>query len=233
MMPELTAFLDESRKPIRNPATRRVAEQGRYYYVVAAAVVLDGDIGHIRSQLEMVGAETGVQLHYRNLSRTRRAETLDAIDRIGGWDGYLFETARALPDAHYSEHHVRAKVLVGAFTHLSSEGVVEAVLETRAGTRKDFQPLDNKDHQVLRKLQRQGAVPDSFRIRHDGKTETVLQIADLLAGARSDELCGVDRETYYRISHRVRSISTVFDKRPQTRRGPGTTIRSRSGAYFQ
>lgn len=126
MTPELAAFLDESRKPIRNAATRRVAERGRHYYVVAAAVVLDGDVADIRSQLEQVGAEVGVQLHYRNLSVSRRAKALEAIDRIGGWDGYLFETARPLPD----------------------------------------------------------------------------------------QLCGVDRETYYRISHRVRSISTVFDKRP-------------------
>ena len=67
---------------------------------------------------------------------------------------------------------------------------------------------------MLRKLQRQGAVPNSFRIRHDDKTETILQIADLLAGARSDTLCGVNRETYYRISHRVHATRTVFDKRP-------------------
>ena len=110
---------------------------------------------------------------------------------------------------------------------------MEAVLETRAGTKKDFQPLDDKDYQVLHKLQRQSVVPNSFRIRHDDKTEAILQIADLLAGARSDDLCGVNRETYYRISHRVRAIRTVFDKRRQTRRGPGTTIRSQSGAYFQ
>ena len=65
---------------------------------------------------------------------------------------------------------------------------------------------------MLRKLQRQGAVPDSFRIRHDDKTENVLQIADLLAAVRSNEFCGGDRKTYYRISHRVRTIRTVVDK---------------------
>ena len=90
---------------------------------------------------------------------------------------------------------------------------MEAVLETRAGTKEDFQPLDNKDYQVLHKLQRQSDVPDSFQIRHDDKTEAILQIADLLAGARSDWLCGVNRETYARISHRVHTPRTVFDKR--------------------
>ena len=213
-MTELIAFLDESRKPMRDPAAGRVGDSGRYYYVVAAVVVLDGDSSNIGRQLGRVEAEVGVQLHYRNLSAARRLEALEGIGGIDGWEGYLFETARALPDAHYSEHHVRAKVIAEALTLLGSEGVVEAVLETRAGTKKDFQPLDDKDHQVLRKLQRQGAVPNSFRIRHDDKTEAILQIADLLAGARSDGLCGVNRETYYRISHRVRATRTVFGKRP-------------------
>ena len=210
MATELTAFLDESRKPIRNPATGRVANPKSHYYVVAAAVVLDGDAADTRRQLGLARAHIGVDLHYRNLSKTRRTAALEAIDQIDDWDCYLFETARPLPDTHYSEHHVRAKVIAEAFTHLSSEGVAAAVLETRAGTKQDFQPLDNKDHQVLRKLQRQGTVPNSFRIRHHDKTEAILQIADLLAGARSDERCDVDRETYYRISHRIRTIRTVL-----------------------
>ena len=186
-----------------------MADEGRHYYIVAAAVILDGDIADVRSQIELVNAEIGVQLHYRSLSISRRVKALEAVARIGGWDGYLFETARALPDAHHDEHHVRARVLAEAFTYLSSERVVDAVLETRAGGKQEFQPLDNKDHEVPHKLQRQGTVPNGFRIRHDSKAEPVLQLADLLAGARSDERCGVDRETYYRINHRVRSIHTV------------------------
>ena len=65
----------------------------------------------------------------------------------------------------------------------------------------------------MRRLQRQGTVPEGFWIRHDDKTEAILQIADLLAGARSDSLCGVNRGTYPRIGHRVRAIRTVFKRR--------------------
>lgn len=139
---------------------------------------------------------------------------LDAIDGIDGWDGYLYETVRPLPDAGYGEHHVRAKVIERALTHLSSQGVVEAVLETRAGTNRRFLPLDDKDRDVLDRLQRQGTVPESFRISHNDKTERILQIADLLAGARSDWLCDVNREAHARIGHRVHTIRTVFDKTP-------------------
>ncbi|MDE0170138.1 MAG: hypothetical protein OXS29_11560 [bacterium] len=214
MTTELIAFLDESRKPTRNPKTGRVREPERYYYVVAAAVVIDGDSPNIRHQLGQVETEIAYPLHYRNLSTTRRVEALEAIDRIDGWDGYLYETVRPLPEAGYSEHHVRAKLVAEALTHLNSEGVVEAVLETRAGTKTDFQPLDDKDYQVLRKLQRQRVVPNSFRISHGDKAETILQIADLLAGARSDWLCEVNREAHARIGHRVHTIRTVFNKTP-------------------
>ena len=213
MTTELIAFLDESRKPIRDPATSRVDDHGRKHYVVAAAVVIAGDSPNIRRRLEQVEAEIGYPLHYQDLSTARRVDALEVIDRIDGWDGYLYETARAIPDAGHSEHHVRAKVIEQAFTHLSSEGVVKAILETRAGTNRRFLPLDDKDHDVVRRLQRQNAIPVSFRINHDDKTEAILQIADLLAGARSDDLCGVNRETFYRISHRVRAIHTVFDKK--------------------
>lgn len=210
MTSDLIAFLDESRKPVRNPATGRVHRPGRSHYVVSAAVVIDGDAPDIRRQLGRVEGGIGYRLHYRNLTPSRRTETLEAIDGIDGWDGYLFETARALPDTHYNEHHVRAKVVEEAFTYLSAEGVVEAVLETRAGSKQDFQALDDNDRRVWRRLKRQGTVPKNFRIRHDDKTEAILQIADLLAGARSDWLCGVNRDPYARVTHRVRSIRTVF-----------------------
>lgn len=214
MTTELIAFLDESRKPLRDPVTRRVDAHGRKHYVVAAAVVIDGDSPNLRRWLEQVESEVGYPLHYQDLSTARRVAALEAIDGIDGWDGYLYETARALPDAGYDEHHVRAKVIERALTHLSSEGVVRATLETRAGTNRRFLPLDNKDHRVVRKLRRQKAIPDDFRISHSNKTETMLQIADLLAGARSDHLCGVNRETFWRISHRVRTTHKVFDDAP-------------------
>ncbi len=212
MTSDLIAFLDESHKPMRNPATGRVDDPGLNHYVVAAAVVIVGDRPNIRRQLGRAEDEIGCSLHYRDLTPARRAGALQAINSIDGWDGYLFETAQALPEALYNEHHVRAKVIAAAFTLLSSEGVVEAVLETRAGTKTDFQPLDDNDHRVVHKLQRQGVVPESFRIRHDDKTEAILQIADLLAGARSDWLCGVNRVVYPRVAHRIRATLTVFDK---------------------
>lgn len=51
--------------------------------------------------------------------------------------------------------------------------------------------------------------------------------------SRSDWLCNVDHNPDGRVSHRVRMIESVPPGEGVTRRGPGTAIRSRSGAYFR
>lgn len=210
---DLIAFLDESRKPMRNPATRRVEDPGLHHYVVAAAVVFHGDISNTRQQLRQIRDRVDYPLHYQELrGHRRRVEAVEAIEKIEGWDGYIFETARALPEANVTEHHVRAKTVEVAFSRLSSQGIMRAVLETRAHPKKGF-TLDQKDHQVLKKLKLRGVVPADFQISHASKTQTLLQLSDLLAGARSDLICNVYHEPYARVSHRVRHTDTVFIKR--------------------
>lgn len=211
MMPDLVAYLDESRKPMRNPKTRRVDDHELNHYVLAAVVVLDGDVSTL-DDLGRMSQQIGVPLHFRRISRRQRIEAIEGIASLDGWDGYLFETARAVADTSYSEHHVRAKMVEAALRRLSSEGVRRAVLETRSGQRQDFRILDEKDHQVLRRLRRQGIVPSSFRISHRDKGEPFLQVADLLAGARSDSLCHGDRESFARIAHRIRDTHRIFGR---------------------
>ena len=213
LVADLIAFLDESRKPPRDPSTGRPSGSS-HHYVVAGAIVLDGDTSGMRQNIADIELDLGYPLHYSDLrSSTRRRDAIAAIATIPEWDGYLFETARSLPQRNYSEHHVRAKVLTAAFVHLSvNEGVAQITLETRARPKQGMYHLDLKDHQVLRKLLRRQAVPANVHIRHDDKTERILAVADLLAGARSDFLCRVDPEPYTLIAHRVRAIDTVFDR---------------------
>jgi len=71
--------------------------------------------------------------------------------------------------------------------------------------------LDEKDHQVLQKLHTRHAVPASLAISHADKTEPLLVIADVLAGARSDDLCFADQQAYPLLAHRVRQTTPVFD----------------------
>ena len=205
---ELVAYLDESRKPMRNPATGRV-DHRFHHYVVAAVVILDGESADIRHRLGRIGGRFGYPLHYRSLGPGSRIGALEGIEEINGWDGYIFETARALPDAHFKEHHVRAKIMEAAFVRLCSEGIMRAVLETRSAPMQGF-TLDQKDHQVLNRLQRQKSVLAGFRISHADKTEAILQLPDLLAGSRSDWLCSVDRNPYARVSHRVLAPTPLF-----------------------
>ena len=214
MTTELTAFIDESRKPIRDPATGKVSGAGEHY-VLPAAVVLDGDCDDLRTSLNRIAVEIGHPLHYRELSRQNRIGAIEAIDSITGWEGYLFETARPLQARNYSEHHIRAKLVEDAFVYLNqNRGVARVVLETRSHPAAGFFALDQKDHDVLRRLRRRGEIAGTFEISHAGKAEAILQIADLLAGARSDWLCGVNRDAYGRISHRVHSTRSVFGRTP-------------------
>lgn len=210
MATNLIAFLDESRKPVRDPATGRV-DSTATHYVVAAAVVLDGELDEIRTAVTEVERLLGYRLHYADLrSRRRRLRVVEALATVPGWDGYVFETARAL-HTRTSEHHVRAKVLTVAFSHLSNDvGVLQLNLETRALPQRGFRVLDDKDNQVLERLLSQKAVPADLRINHVTKSEVVLCIADVLAGARSDFLCGADREAYPLLAHRVRGIKQAF-----------------------
>ena len=211
---ELFAFVDESRKPMRDPATGDVSGEGEHY-VLAAVVILGGDSNDMRRSLNQISVEIGHPLHYRELSRQRRIQALEAIAAIAGWEGYVFETARPLLARNLSEHHVRAKLIGDAFEYLSmSRGVARAVLETRSHPTTGFVALDQKDHDVLRRLRRHEEIAGSFEIAHASKAESILQMADLLAGARSDWLCGVDRHPYSMITHRVRSTRSVFARAP-------------------
>ncbi len=215
MSADLVAFMDESRKPMRDPATGRPSGIGEHY-VVAAAIVIDGDGDAIRGSIADIERRLDYALHYADLrSGRRRRAAIAELDRISGWDGYLFETARPLEARHHSEHHVRAKILEVAFAFLGTDvGVSRIVLETRSAPARGFTQHDEKDHQVMQKLLTRKAVPAGLRIAHAGKSERILAIADVLAGARSDFVCLADLEAYPLVAHRIRNIKSLFEKGP-------------------
>lgn len=212
MTTDLIGFIDESRKPMRDRRTGRVLAAANHY-VVAAGVVLAGDLQPIRLQLAKLETDLGFPLHYSDMSRERRRRVAQSVSAIGGWDGYLFETARPLPRRHYSEHFVRSKVVGAAFECLSSDvEVTVATLETRNHPSKGLYQLDEKDHQVLQSLVSEKRVASGFRITHTDKSERVLALADILAGARTDYLCGVDVEPFAILTHLVRRTVKVLER---------------------
>lgn len=205
---DILAFLDESKKPMRDAATGKVAASGDHY-VVAAAIVLRGDATTIRSQLRDLLEVVGHDLHYSHMSARRRAAALMGIADIAGWDGLIYETATPVP-ARRSERRTRARILNAALPDLTgAHGVSIVTLETRAAPKKGFHTLDQHDHATWRSLIDRGLVTNRHTIAHGDKTEPLLWVADLLAGARSDHLCGTDRGTYPLVAHRVSHITTV------------------------
>lgn len=96
---DLVAFFDESKKPVRDRATKKVVPNSEFY-VVAGAVVLHGDLDGFRAQVAKLEADLGFTLHYYDLnSRARLTAAVEAIDSIEGWDTYLFETGAPISSA--------------------------------------------------------------------------------------------------------------------------------------
>ena len=218
-MVDLSAFMDESRKPVRDRSTGR-ASVGVEYYVVAAAVVIDGDVGRLRAEILRAESELGYRLHYADLrSRERRVDALTAVGRIADWDAFIFETQHPLPIRNNSEHHVRSRLLKEAFVFLGrTVGVSRLVLETRSAPARGFERLDQMDHRVLQSLRDSGEVALGLQMSHATKSEPALVIADLIAGARSDSLCWADRGAFPLIAHRAQVVSQIPTRAPETQR---------------
>lgn len=153
---KLLAFVDESCKPVRDPSTGRALADG-YRYVLTCAVVFEADIAAVRHDLLNLEAGLGRPLHYREMGRDAREAALKHVATLDTWDGALFETSQAVLRQRQSEHHVRAKLLERALISLSEKfGVVEIVMESRSKLQLGPGQLDQKDHQVLRKLRGRG-----------------------------------------------------------------------------
>lgn len=199
---ELVAYLDESKKPVRNRATGKVSGDAEVY-VVVAAIVFRGGQDAMRNSLKGIRSTVGAPLHYAELTDRRRTHALQAVCELSGWDAYIFETAEPRPVAH-RESGVRDRALRTAVCMLAGDfGVRNFTLETRATAAKQFFRLDEDDHRTLSSLLSRGEVAADTRIVHDDKSENLLALPDLVAGARTDHLANKDSTPYSLVSHRV------------------------------
>lgn len=204
----IVAFMDESRKPVRDEAKRRSATDD-HHYVVAGAILLHGDGDPLRSAIHELQQSVGRPLHYSDLRRRAREDALLGLAEIPDWDGILFETDRAQP-SNSPESRIRHIILNTALPALFVEhGARQVTLETRATPHLGFRQLDQHDHSTFRSLIDRGRVPEGRSIRHDDKSEPLLWVCDLLAGARTDFICGVDRSMYPLIAHRVLRLERI------------------------
>ena len=204
----MTGFVDESMKPVRGMATK--GSKGQSYYVVASAVVLTGDISETRKGVLDLRESLGYELHYNDKLLEGRIAMVEGILGLQSWDCYLFETATSFKISKGIERRVRSRALREAFRTLGKDvGLESLVLETRSNPKKNDFTHDRRDHADLQKLQSRKEVPSTFKISHGDKTEPILWIADVLAGARSDHLCGRFKEIYPLLSHRVTDIIAV------------------------
>ena len=198
---------------MRDRRTGRVSGQGEFY-VIGGIVILSADVVNVRANLREIQARLGYAIHFNELSHLRRIETIKAVLEIDCWDGYIFETASPLEARHHKERHIRARALQDAFTYLCHAGAVtEFILETRAQPSKGFTTLNEDDRRLGQKLKAKKQLPDKFTMQHGDKTEPLLWLADVLAGARSDHICARHEDLFPLLGHRILDIRTVFNNR--------------------
>ncbi len=208
----LIVFLDESRKPVREERTGRVSGRGDHY-VVVAAVVLAADTDNCRSRIRAAAATNSEASRIRRwklMSPSRRRRAVADLTALDHWEAYSYETAQPMSRQRVSDARARSLILKRAFVDLHRQrGVQRATLETRSQPSEGFVTHDRRDHQVLESLLSEDEVDPSFRIAHAGKEEPLLWLADVLAGARSDFLCEVDREMWSLMAHRVSAVVSI------------------------
>jgi hypothetical protein len=204
----LHAFLDESRKPIRDGATGGVSPRGDHY-VISACVVLEGTVDESWQHLKALRRQLGFPFHFSQLGERRQHLVVERLMSLDSWDGYVYESSQPLRRST-PERRMRDRILRAAFQDLAlGHGVREFTLESRATPKRGQWTLNRHDHSTLTKAMAKGLVPKGSSISHATKSEPILWIADVIASCRSDYLCGRDRSVFPLLAHRVRKIHRV------------------------
>lgn len=196
------AFLDESRKPLRDGATGGVATWGDHY-VIGAATLLEGSLDESRAWLQGLRTDLGFRFHFSELALSRRILVIEGLLSLESWDGFLYESAKPLSRS-IPERRMRDRILQVAFKDLANEcGVHAFTLESRATPQRGQWALDRHDHSTFAKLTSRRQLPEEAALTHATKSEPMLWIADVIASCRSDYLCGRERSLFPMLAHRL------------------------------
>lgn len=217
---DLIAFVDESLKPVRGGESHDGARPPSVY-AVAAVVVLAAEADGLRAALNPLKASRGGKVHYSALSGAARLEAVVLLSRQVTWDALVVETNRAV--SVRNDRTLRRAVLWEAFATLQREhGVVRVIAESRSHPSGAFGRLDHDDVLLARTARQVGLVSAPFVVSHARGEETLLTAADVIVGARTDAVCGVDRTPWSLLAHRV-SVHRVAPqwRDPRNAEAPG------------
>ena len=201
---ELIAFVDESKKPARDPLTGKALP--RSWYAMAAVIVLAGDADDLRARLVEISHDCGKPLHYKDLSKPIRREALSKVVELTDWDAEVVEIERPVQIRH--EPTVRRAVLAMLMRLVvGKHGVTSIVIESRS-RRATTDTLDFDDRWLASELTRFGQLPDGVTITHRRKTEPLLWLPDLIVGARTDAVSRSDWRPWLEVIGRVSTHRT-------------------------
>ena len=176
----------------------------------------------ISHQLGQIASHFTKGLHYSSLSRRQRLAALIDVHCIPGGDGLVVETSRAV--VVRNDRTLRRAVLAEAVLELANVWQARAItIESRSHPHGHFAKLDRDDSLLVAKLRDARQVSREISVEHASKGEVILGLADLLAGARTDWLCGVDRAPWSVVQHRMqlRSVPPKWTE-PGDAEAPGS-----------
>lgn len=217
---DLIAFIDESLKPSRR-AGMVGGTRPPSFYAVAALVVLAAEAEDLRAGLKPLTPSRGGKARYKAMSAAARREAAILLSWQHMWDAVVVETSRAVPVRN--DRTLRGAVLWRAFATLERDhGVRRVVAESRSHPSGAFSRLDHDDVLLVGAARQVGVVSPEFVVSHAREDEMLLAAADVIVGARTDAICGIDRTPWGLLAHRV-SITRVSPrwKDPRDAEAPG------------
>lgn len=196
---ELIAFVDESKKPARDPLTGKALPQS--WYAMAAVIVLAGQANDLRARLVEMGGAHRSGLHYSQMTNAARRTALRRINEFTDWDAQVVEIERPIQIRH--ETTVRRAVLAALLRLVvDKHGATSVVIESRS-RRATTDTLDLEDRTLLTELIRLRKAPQTLALAHARKDAPLLWLPDLIVGARTDAASGLDWRPWTEVSGRV------------------------------
>jgi hypothetical protein len=201
--PRLVGFLDESRKPVRIQDSRgKKLPLKESHYAVATALVPSQSADEVRQALLDISHSLPKALHYTDLTALQRARALELLQQLPQWQAVVVETDR--PIRIRRDRMIRGAVLTRMLSHLhDAHSIAHITLESRSDPFAGFARLDHDDLLLAEALRERGTLTRPFGMTHATKSETLLALADLIVGSRTDSICGVDDAPWQHVAHRV------------------------------
>ena len=170
-------------------------------YVVASAILIEGNDDEARDKLRKLRLPDQQYLHWREESAARRNKLLAEVLQLG----VLVYAVAAHPVAARRQEKARARTLLHLLYLLGRrEGVRDVVIESRHPL------LNRRDATVISQARQHGTLPAAMRYQHMRKSEEpLLWAADIVVSALSADLTTRERPYYLALQPAILNVEQI------------------------